>query len=88
MNTYKKENEVNEVELQKDFDIKMILELKRIEFALKQEGLIPTIDEAIQKIASKWAKEDSEEETIESMMDDDSGTESFSSLMENDEDYI
>jgi hypothetical protein len=88
MNTYSKENEINEVEMQKDFDIKMILELKKIQFNLKNEGYLPTIDEAIARIARKWAKEDNEEETMESLMDDDSSTESFSSMMENDEDYI
>jgi hypothetical protein len=88
METYSKENEINEIEMQKDFDIKMILELKKIQFNLKNEGYLPTIDEAIARIASKWAKEDNEEETMESLMDDDSSTESFSSMMENDEDYI
>jgi hypothetical protein len=87
METYKKENELNEVEMQKDKDIDMILELKKIEWALKNEGYLPTIDEAINRIAKKWAKEDDEEETMESMMDDDSGTESFSSICDCDTNY-
>lgn len=72
METYKQQNEINEVEAQKDFDIKMILELKKIQWNLKNEGYLPTIDEAIARIASKWAKDEVEEENMESMMDDNS----------------
>jgi hypothetical protein len=60
--TYAKENEINEVEAIKDFDIKMILELKKIKFNLENEGYIPSIDEAIARIASKWAKDEVEED--------------------------
>ena len=86
--TYSKENEINEVEMQKQKDIDLSLELQKLKWALEQDGYVPSIEEAIARIARKWAKEDNEEETMESLMDDDSSTESFSSMMENDEDYI
>ena len=61
--TYREENELNQIEMQKDFDIKMILELKKIKFNLVNEGYVPSIDEAIGRIASKWAKDEMEEDT-------------------------
>jgi hypothetical protein len=52
--TYREENEINEVEMQKQKDIDLILELKKLDWALKQDGYLPTIDEAIARIARKW----------------------------------
>lgn len=72
MNTYSKENELNEVEMQKQKDIDLILELKKLKWALEQDGYIPTLDEAMARIARKWEKQDDEDETMESMMDDNS----------------
>ena len=62
MNTYSKENELNEVEMQKQKDIDLILELKKLDWALKQDGYLPTIDEAIARIARKWEVDVEEED--------------------------
>ncbi len=56
-------------------DRQLILDLKRLEWDLKKEGLIPTIDEAIKLIARKYADEQTDKESLESLMDDDSDTE-------------
>jgi len=52
--TYREENEINEVEAQKDKDIQLILELRQLKWALENEGYLPTIDEAIARIVRKW----------------------------------
>jgi hypothetical protein len=56
--TYKEENEINAVEQQKDKDIQLILELKKLKWSLEQDGYLPTLDEAIVRIMRKWEVED------------------------------
>ena len=58
---------------QKDFDARMVLELKKLAWVIENEGYIPSINEAIIRIMARH--EEINEETMESLMDDTSDDE-------------